>query len=97
MIVIPRRGEPLPNSDRKKGKFQLPDLSHIWNTFPQLSADSTLFIEEDREDVRRHADAPAVRKAISAADSLAMSAWSISEVSCVFLTGACWLQLSTSA
>jgi len=52
VIVVERRGEPIaelrPLSQPRK-KVKLPDMSEIWNTFPQLSGDSTRFIEEDRE------------------------------------------------
>ena len=52
VIVIERRGEPVaelrPVSKTRK-RVHLPDMSHIWNTFPQLSGDSTRFIEEDRD------------------------------------------------
>jgi hypothetical protein len=34
---------------KKAGKIGFPDMSRIWNTFPQLSGDSTRFIEEDRD------------------------------------------------
>jgi antitoxin (DNA-binding transcriptional repressor) of toxin-antitoxin stability system len=51
VIVIERRGEPVAELrplSRKKRKIRFPDMSRIWNTFPQLPADSERFIEEDR-------------------------------------------------
>jgi prevent-host-death family protein len=52
VIVIERRGEPVAELrplSRKKNKVQLPDMSHIWESFPQLSGNSTRFIEDDRD------------------------------------------------
>ncbi|MEO8593397.1 MAG: type II toxin-antitoxin system prevent-host-death family antitoxin [Candidatus Solibacter sp.] len=52
VIIIERRGEPVAELrplSRNKGKLQLPDMNHIWRTFPKLSGDSTRFVEEDRE------------------------------------------------
>jgi prevent-host-death family protein len=52
VIVIERRGEPVAELrplSRKTRKIQLPDMSRIWNTFPQLPGDSARFIEEDRD------------------------------------------------
>ena len=52
VIVIERRGEPVAELRplaRKTRKIQLPDMSRIWNTFPQLAGDSARFIEEDRD------------------------------------------------
>lgn len=52
IIVIERRGHPIaelrPLSNLQK-RPKLPDMSRFWNTFPQLSGDSTRFIDEDRE------------------------------------------------
>jgi prevent-host-death family protein len=51
VIVVERRGEPVaelrPLTKARK-KLKLPDISHIWDTFPQLPGDSSRFIEEDR-------------------------------------------------
>jgi antitoxin (DNA-binding transcriptional repressor) of toxin-antitoxin stability system len=50
VIVIERRGEPVVEMraiDRKP-QPPLPDMSDIWNTFPQVSGDSGRFLEEDR-------------------------------------------------
>ena len=33
---------------KKKPKFKFPEMTRLWTTFPQLSGDSTQFIEEDR-------------------------------------------------
>jgi antitoxin (DNA-binding transcriptional repressor) of toxin-antitoxin stability system len=52
VIVIERRGEPVAELrplSRKTRKIRLPDMSRIWNTFPQLPGDSARFIEEDRD------------------------------------------------
>jgi len=52
VIIIERRGEPVAELrplSKKAGKIGFPDMSRIWNTFPQLSGDSTRFIEEDRD------------------------------------------------
>lgn len=52
VIVVERRGEPVAELrpiSKVRRKLKLPDMSHIWNTFPQLSGDSTRFIEEDRD------------------------------------------------
>jgi prevent-host-death family protein len=52
VIVIERRGKPvaeLKPLSRKRGKIRFPDMTRIWNTFPQLSGASTRFIEEDRD------------------------------------------------
>ena len=50
VIIIERRGEPVaelrPICRPKKPQFR--DMSHIWNTFPQLTGDSTDLISEDR-------------------------------------------------
>ena len=51
VVVIERRGEPvveLRAIDRKP-QPPLPDMSEIWNTFPQVSGDSTQYISEDRD------------------------------------------------
>ena len=52
VIVIERRGEPVAELrplSRKASKIKFPDMSRIWNTFPQLTGDSSRFIEEDRD------------------------------------------------
>jgi prevent-host-death family protein len=52
VIVIERRGEPVAELrplSRKAHRIRLPDMSRIWDTFPQLAGDSTRFIEEDRD------------------------------------------------
>jgi prevent-host-death family protein len=52
VIVIERRGEPVAELrplSRRTRKIQLPDMSRIWKTFPQLAGDSARFIEEDRD------------------------------------------------
>jgi prevent-host-death family protein len=50
-IVIERRGHPVaelrPLSEKPK-QPPLPDMSEIWNTFPQVPGDSGRFLEEDR-------------------------------------------------
>ena len=51
VIVIERRGEPVAELrplSKKKPKFKFPDMTRLWSTLPQLSGDSTQFIEEDR-------------------------------------------------
>jgi antitoxin (DNA-binding transcriptional repressor) of toxin-antitoxin stability system len=51
VIVIERRGEPVAELrpiSKKKPKLKLPDMTRFWTVFPQLSGDSTKFIEEDR-------------------------------------------------
>ena len=49
VIVIEQRGQPVaelrPLSKPQK-KVKLPDMSRFWNTFPQVSGDSTQFISE---------------------------------------------------
>jgi antitoxin (DNA-binding transcriptional repressor) of toxin-antitoxin stability system len=50
VVVIERRGEPVVEMraiDRKP-QPPLPDMSDIWNTFPQVGGDSGRFLEEDR-------------------------------------------------
>ncbi|HLK65413.1 MAG TPA: type II toxin-antitoxin system prevent-host-death family antitoxin [Bryobacteraceae bacterium] len=51
-IVIERRGKPVaelrPLSQPGK-KPQFRDMSHIWNTYPQVPGDSTDAISEDRD------------------------------------------------
>jgi len=51
IIVIERRGEPVaelrPVMRRKR--IRLPDMTHIWTTFPKLRGDSTQSISEDRD------------------------------------------------
>jgi len=52
VIVIESRGVPVAELrplSRKPRKIKFPDMGHIWSTFPQLSGDSTRFIEEDRD------------------------------------------------
>jgi antitoxin (DNA-binding transcriptional repressor) of toxin-antitoxin stability system len=50
VIVIERRGEPVVEMRAidKKPQPPLPDMSDIWNTFPQVAGDSGRFLEEDR-------------------------------------------------
>jgi prevent-host-death family protein len=50
-IIIERRGEPVAELRPIQHRPQppLPDMSHIWNTFPQLDTDSTDYISEDRD------------------------------------------------
>ena len=50
VIVIERRGEAVVEMRAidKKPQPPLPDMSDIWNTFPQVSGDSGKFLEEDR-------------------------------------------------
>ena len=50
VVVIERRGEPVVElrAIDKKPQPPLPDMSEIWNTFPQLPGDSGRFLEEDR-------------------------------------------------
>ena len=52
VIVIERRGEPVAElrpltKPRKKPNFG--DMSLFWDTYPQLTGDSTQFISEDRD------------------------------------------------
>ena len=51
VIIIERRGEPVaelrPLSKPRK-RVKLPDMSGIWDTFPQVPGDSGRFLEEDR-------------------------------------------------
>ena len=52
VIVIERRGEPVAELrplSKKANRLKFPDMSRIWKTFPQLSGDSTRFVEEDRD------------------------------------------------
>ena len=52
VIVIERRGQAVAELrplSKPPGKPKLPDMSRFWNEFPQLSGDSTRFIEEDRD------------------------------------------------
>ena len=51
VIVIERRGEPVAELRpiARKKRVKLPDMSHIWSKFPQLSGDSTKSISEDRD------------------------------------------------
>ena len=51
VIVIERRGEPVAELrplSKVRRKPKLPDMTRFWKTFPQLTGDSTRFIEEDR-------------------------------------------------
>jgi antitoxin (DNA-binding transcriptional repressor) of toxin-antitoxin stability system len=50
VVVIERRGEPVVELRAIETNPQppLPDMSDIWNTFPQVSGDSGRFLEEDR-------------------------------------------------
>lgn len=51
VIVIERRGQPIaelrPLTKARK-KPALPDMSDIWDTFPEVAGDSGRFLEEDR-------------------------------------------------
>lgn len=51
VIVIERRGEPVaelrPLCDKPQTSG-LPDLSDLWNRFPNVGGDSGRFLEEDR-------------------------------------------------
>lgn len=51
VITIERRGEPVaelrPLAD-KVTRRNLPDLSEVWNAFPNVPGDSGRFLEEDR-------------------------------------------------
>jgi len=52
VIIIERRGEPVAELRplmRSSRPGKLPDMSRFWNEFPQLTGDSTRFIEEDRD------------------------------------------------
>ena len=51
VIIIERRGEPVAELrpiTRKPAKVVLPDMSHIWDRFPSVPADSGSYLEEDR-------------------------------------------------
>lgn len=50
VIVIERRGQPVAEIRpiSKKKQPPLPDMSDIWDTYPQVSGDSGRFLEEDR-------------------------------------------------
>jgi hypothetical protein len=43
-----RRAKPAEKL-RRLSKVKVPDMSRIWDTFPQLPGDSTRFIEKDRD------------------------------------------------
>jgi antitoxin (DNA-binding transcriptional repressor) of toxin-antitoxin stability system len=52
IIVIERRGEPVAELrpiPRMPRKLKFPDMTRFWKHFPQISADTTRFIEEDRD------------------------------------------------
>jgi prevent-host-death family protein len=52
VIVIERRGEPVAELrpiSKVRRKIKFPDMTRFWKDFPQLSGDSTRFIEEDRD------------------------------------------------
>ena len=51
VIVIERRGEPVAELRpvARKKKLKLPNMTHIWSTFPQIPEDSTSVISEDRD------------------------------------------------
>jgi antitoxin (DNA-binding transcriptional repressor) of toxin-antitoxin stability system len=52
IIVVERRGKPMAELrplSRKTRKVRFPDMTRIWNTFPQLPGDSARFVEEDRD------------------------------------------------
>jgi prevent-host-death family protein len=50
IIIIERRGQPVAELRPIQHRPQppLPDMSHIWDTFPQVPGDSGKFLEEDR-------------------------------------------------
>ena len=50
VIVIERRGQPVAELRpiSKKPQPPLPDMTEIWNSFPQVPGDSGRFLEEDR-------------------------------------------------
>jgi prevent-host-death family protein len=50
-IIIERRGQPVAELRPLDTRPQppLPDMSHIWNTFPQVPGDSTDYVSEDRD------------------------------------------------
>lgn len=51
VVLIERRGEPVAELralGRRAKQPPLPDMSDIWETFPQLPGDSGRFLEEDR-------------------------------------------------
>jgi prevent-host-death family protein len=49
VIVIEKRGEPVAElRPLSRSKPQVPDLSDLWDRFPQVAADSGRFLEEDR-------------------------------------------------
>jgi antitoxin (DNA-binding transcriptional repressor) of toxin-antitoxin stability system len=50
VIIIESRGEPVAElrAIGKKKQPPLPDMSDIWDTFPQVPGDSGRFLEEDR-------------------------------------------------
>lgn len=51
VIVIERRGEPVAELhplSRRPARPQPPDLSDLWQRFPEVAADSGRFLEEDR-------------------------------------------------
>ncbi len=52
VIVIERRGQPVAELGpvaKKPRKVKMPDMSRLWNEFPQVPGDSTRFISEDRD------------------------------------------------
>ena len=51
VIVIERRGEPVPELRplSKKKKVRLPRMAELWAKLPLLSGDSTDIVSEDRD------------------------------------------------
>jgi antitoxin (DNA-binding transcriptional repressor) of toxin-antitoxin stability system len=52
VIVIERRGEPVAELrplTRQKPKVKFPDMTRLWAELPEVPADSTVFISEDRD------------------------------------------------
>jgi antitoxin (DNA-binding transcriptional repressor) of toxin-antitoxin stability system len=52
VIVIERRGEPVAELrplTKQKPKVKFPDMTRLWAELPEIPADSTVFISEDRD------------------------------------------------
>jgi antitoxin (DNA-binding transcriptional repressor) of toxin-antitoxin stability system len=52
VIVIERRGEPVAELrplTKQKPKVKFPDMTRLWAELPEVPADSTVFISEDRD------------------------------------------------
>ena len=52
VIVIERRGEPVAELrplSKQKPKVKFPDMTRLWAELPEVPADSTVFISEDRD------------------------------------------------